>query len=194
MKFNTGRCLVQGTYYIGDSEKELRFVKVVEVSVLDYDYDTGFPEDEECRVIQEHVARQLPKQHFDIGIESYQWMCEACDYFVDHVKNLEKENLEYRNKFKEGELATITKGLEATAALASRLVVQLANFLESEQMGCRYHWDELLDEEEHDSTCVVCKKLNELKEEIEIVTKFSNLYNQKESSGENVGTESENNK
>lgn len=67
-----GHFRVKGTYARPEGDfnsTSHEFDDVVLVDAHDYDSDTGFPEDEFDRIIQEKIADNLPSDHFDLDVE-----------------------------------------------------------------------------------------------------------------------------
>lgn len=66
-----GNFKVKGIYHIPEGEydsKQHELEDIVHVDAHDYDSDTGFPNDEFDRIIQEKCAENLPHNHFDLTI------------------------------------------------------------------------------------------------------------------------------
>lgn len=73
--FPIGEFNVKGNYALdigNDDYIEKKFNLNIEVSELDYDYDTGFPEEQESLILQEKISNFLPEGHFDINLEEWE--------------------------------------------------------------------------------------------------------------------------
>ena len=67
MSFETGKFKAKGSFCIGDYQCNFKDI-IYEISDGDYDFDTGFPEDQFSMVSQEKVSQKFDKNIWDLEI------------------------------------------------------------------------------------------------------------------------------